>query len=128
MSRILSRNGRNDPALAALSRSTPALPMYGRELLRLATGGPARWCSRSLRRLRRLRGGDVHAWPLALGAFLALEGSIPTTSRREAVRSTGPNVLLGGTFQTETARRAVRRAARLLERPACRGLLAEFAD
>jgi hypothetical protein len=70
----------------------------------------------------------VHAWPLALGALLALEGSIPNTARFEAAGFAGPQVRLGGTFQTETARRAVRRAARLLERPPCRRLLAEFED
>jgi hypothetical protein len=71
----------------------------------------------------------VHAWPLALGALLALEGSVATTARfGGADAAAGPHVRLGGTFQTETARRAVRRAALLLESAACRGVLAEFED
>jgi hypothetical protein len=71
----------------------------------------------------------VHGWPLALGALLALEGSLATRAPvGEPGSATGPHVRLGGAFPTETARRAVRRAARLLEGTRCREVLAEFED
>ena len=56
-------------------------------------------------------------WSLTL-SVLALWPSLPSTS---PVRLRKP-------FDAELAGRAVRRAARLLERPSCRGILAEFRD
>src|SRR5262245_22686737 len=71
----------------------------------------------------------MYTWPLALAVLLALEGSIASPDRPGAANDpAGPHVRLGGAFQTETARRAVRRAARRLEDPACRGVLADFED